>query len=109
MINKNIIKKLMSVYRFNNLKAYKDNNLDGYFSKNIQIVYIREIMYENIPLIEHIYLCVDILKESLIVGYVLKNYKIKDGTYKSTSVTVPLINYTYKNLEKALHKLGIKK
>jgi len=109
MINKNIIKKLMSLYRFNNHKAYKDHNLDGYFSKNIQIVYVREIIYENIPVIEHIYLSVDILKESLIVGYILKNYKIKDGTYKSSSITVPLINYSYKNLEKALHKLGIKK
>lgn len=109
MINKNIIKKIMNDYNFNNHKAYENYNLDGYFSKNIQIVYVREIMYKKIPAIEHIYLCVDILKESLNIGYVLKNYKIKDGTFRSSSVSVPLIYYTYENIEKAFEKLGIRK
>lgn len=109
MIKKNVINQIVKDYNFKNLKLYDDLNIHGYYCKNIQVVYVRKITLNEMPTVEHIYFSVDILKENLVIGYQVKNYKIKDGVSKSISISIPLSSYTYENIDNAFSRLGIKK
>jgi len=102
---------LNNFFKRNNFKRtrkYDDYIINGYFANNLQIVFVRKIKKDNFILDEIIFLGVDLFKESLIIGFILKNDLIKDGVIFSKSSALPLLNISKESLSDVLKKFGIK-
>ena len=57
---------------------------------------------------EIIFLGVDLFKENLIIGFILKNDLIKDGVLFNKSSSVPLSKISLESFDNVLKKFGIK-
>ena len=103
--------KIKDFFKNNNFKRtrrYDEHIINGYFANNLQIVFVRKIKKDNLMLNEIIFLGVDLFKENLIIGYILKNDLIKDGVLFSKSSSVPLSKISQESLDNVLKKFGIK-
>ena len=75
----------------------------------IPIGQYKKILTEtNLFLNEIIFLGVDLFKENLIIGFIIKNDLIKDGVLFSKSSSVPLSKISQESLDNVLKKFGIK-
>ena len=50
----------------------------------------------------------DLFKEILVLGYILKNNTVKDGVISNKSFSIPLLNLSTESFEKAFKKFEIK-
>ena len=58
---------------FKRTRRYDEHIINGYFANNLQIVFNCKIKKDNLILNEIIFLGVDLFKENLIIGFILKN------------------------------------
>ena len=101
------INKFIQKYNFKRIKKYDEHIIDGYYAKNLQIVFVRNKRKDNLRLIELIFLGIDLHKEALILGFILKNDAVKDGVISNKSFSIPLFNISKESFEKAFKKFEI--
>lgn len=108
-MNKNFnINKFFQKYNFKRTRKYDEHIINGYYAKNLQIVFVRNIRKDNLNLNEIIFVGVDLFKEILVLGYILKNNTVKDGVISNKSFSIPLLNLSTESFEKAFKKFEIK-
>ena len=93
---------------FKRTRRYDEHIINGYFANNLQIVFVRKTKKDNLILYEIIFLGVDLFKENLIIGFILKNDLIKDGVLFNKSSSVPLSKISLESFDNVLKKFGIK-
>ena len=102
------INKFFQKYNFKRTRKYDEHIINGYYAKNLQIVFVRNIRKDNLKLEEIIFIGVDLFKEILVLGYILKNNTVKDGVISNKSFSIPLLNLSTESFEKAFKKFEIK-
>ncbi len=103
--------KINNFFKNNNFKRtrrYDEHIINGYFANNLQIVYVRKIKKDNLMLNEIIFLGVDLFKENLIIGFILKNDLTKDGVLFNKSSSVALSKISQESFDNVFKKFGIK-
>ena len=71
-------------------------------------LYLLKFKKNNLNLDEIIFVGVDLFKEVLVLGYILKNKTVKDGVISNKSFSIPLLNLSTESFEKAFKKFEIK-